>query len=112
MGVGAMIQFINLGNEGQLNSRVDLIFGFYAWQQARLLRLRFCNRIGQTSNVLTAAALACVLVHGVTDVTVFWPQTGMLLLLLLSSLSVGAEFLERELEPRPAAVPAGSRLRP
>ena len=31
MGVGAMIQFINLGNEGQLNSRIDLIFGFYAW---------------------------------------------------------------------------------
>ena len=97
---------INFGFSGLL------VFGFYAWQQARLLRLRFCNRIGQTSNVLTAAALACVLVHGVTDVTVFWPQTGMLLLLLLSSLSVGAEFLERELEPRPAAVPAGSRLRP
>lgn len=89
-----------------------LVFGFYIWQQARLLRLRFCNRIGRPSNVLTVAVLSAVLVHGVTDVTVFWPQTGMLFLLLLSSLSVGAEFLERAIEPRSAAVPAGSRLRP
>ena len=86
------------------------VFGFYAWQQARLLRLRFCNRIGRASNVLMVSALCAVLVHGVTDVTVFWPQTGMFLLLLLSPLSVGAEFLEREIEPRPFAVPAGSRL--
>ena len=70
------------------------------------LRLRFQNNIGRSVNVLAFSATAAVLAHGVTDVTIFWVQTAMLYLLLISSLSMGASFLERELEPqRPAFVP-------
>lgn len=82
------------------------VFAFYGFTQARLLRLRFQNNIGRSVNVLTFSATAAVLAHGVTDVTIFWVQTAMLYLLLISSLSMGASFLERELEPqRPAFVP-------
>ncbi|HIR46457.1 MAG TPA: O-antigen ligase family protein [Candidatus Caccousia avicola] len=89
-----------------------LVIGYYAFQQGKLLLLRFRNRIGNASNVLMVAALSSMLVHGVTDVTIFWPQTGMLMFFILSSLSVGAEFLEREIEPRSLTVPAAFRLRP
>lgn len=88
------------------------VIAFYVSRQAKLLWLRFRDRIGRTANVLTVSVLAAVIAHGVTDVTIFWPQTGMFFLLLVSSLSVGAEFLEREVAPRSIAVPAGSRLRP
>ena len=95
-------------NFGFVGLGVFLVFGL---QQARLLWLRFRNRIGRPSNVLMTAAMAAVLVHGVTDVTVFWSQTSLLLLMVLSSLSVGAEFLERELSPRPRRVVSGSAVR-
>ena len=93
-------------NFGFVGLGVFLVFGL---QQARLLWLRFRNRIGCLSNVLMAA-MAAVLVHGVTDVTVFW-SASLLLLMVLSSLSVGAEFLERELSPRPRRVVSGSAVR-
>lgn len=71
--------------------------GIYAITQVKLLSLRIKNRIFSEMNILVAAALVAVLVHGLTDVTIFWIQTGMLFLLLFSSMGVGSETLEKDL---------------
>ena len=73
------------------------IMGFYAITQLKLLMLRFKNNICSNMNILLVAAVVAVGVHGMTDVTIFWVQTGMLFILLFSSTGIGSEYLERKL---------------
>lgn len=86
---------------------------FYLAMQIRLLILRFCNNICSDMNLLCAAALAAVFVHGITDVTIVWIQTGALFFLITSSMGIGSVYLEEhvlrpqllpELEDRPQTV--------
>ncbi|HEX2985758.1 MAG TPA: O-antigen ligase family protein [Caproiciproducens sp.] len=69
----------------------------YMIAQIRLLVLRFKNNICSNMNILVVAAFLAVLVHGLTDVTIFWIQTGMLFMLMFSSTGIGSEYLERKL---------------
>jgi O-antigen ligase len=71
--------------------------GLYAITQLRLLVLRFKNNICSNMNILLVAALLAIAVHGLTDVTIFWIQTGMLFMLMFSSTGIGSEYLERKL---------------
>jgi O-antigen ligase len=71
--------------------------GLYVITQLRLLALRFKNNICSNMNILLVAAAVAIAVHGMTDVTIFWIQTGMLFMLLFSSTGIGSEYLERKL---------------
>lgn len=73
------------------------VMGFYAITQLKLLMLRFKNNICSNMNILLVAAIVAVGVHGMTDVTIFWVQTGMLFILMFSSTGIGSEYLERKL---------------
>ena len=79
--------------------------GAYFFLQLRVLLLRFRSRMCEDSNVLLLAALVAVLVHGLTDVTIFWVQTGWLFALLFTSTGVHAALL------RPARRPAAAGYR-
>ena len=59
----------------------------YSFMQIRLLMLRFRNNICGEMNILLMAALTAVLVHGLTDVTIFWIQTAALFLLIWIRIS-------------------------
>ncbi len=78
--------------------------GFYVAMQLKLLALRFKNNLGRDMNILVLAAVVAVFVHGLTDVTIFWIQTGMMFLLMFSSTGIGSEYLERKLR-LPSLVP-------
>lgn len=71
--------------------------GVYAIAQLKLLSLRFKNNICNDMNILVAAALVAIVVHGMTDVTIFWIQTGMLFLLMYASTGIGSEELEKNI---------------
>ncbi len=71
--------------------------GIYAITQLKLLVLRFKNNICSNMNILLVAAFMAIMIHGLTDVTIFWIQTGMLFLLMFSSTGIGSEYLERKL---------------
>lgn len=73
------------------------IIGFFVLSQAKLVLLRLRYNICTNMNILLAAAAAAVLVHGMTDVTIFWIQTGALFLLIYSSTGISSEYLERKL---------------
>jgi O-antigen ligase len=69
----------------------------YLGYQIHLLILRFRYRICRDMDVLVAAALSAVLVHGVTDVTIVWIQTAMLFFLIASSVGIGSAYLEERI---------------
>ncbi len=71
--------------------------GLYAITQLKLLAMRFKNNICSNMNILVVAAFMAVIVHGMTDVTIVWIQTGMLFMLMFSSTGIGSEYLERKL---------------
>jgi O-antigen ligase len=71
--------------------------GLYVITQLKLLMLRFKNNICSNMNILLVAALLAIAVHGLTDVTIFWIQTGMLFMLMFSSTGIGSEYLEKKL---------------
>ena len=71
--------------------------GIYLFIQCKVLWLRFRNHICTDMNILLAAAFTAVVVHGVTDVTVYWFQTGMLFLILFSSTGICADYVESKL---------------
>lgn len=73
------------------------VIGFFVLSQAKLLMLRFRCNICTDMNVLVVAASAAVLVHGVTDVTIFWIQTAALFLLMYSSTGISSEYLEKRI---------------
>ena len=70
---------------------------FYLFMQLKLLVLRFKNNICKNMNILLVAAFVAIGVHGMTDVTIFWIQTGMLFILMFSSTGIASEYLERKL---------------
>ena len=76
----------------------------YAYTQLKLLILRFKNNICSNMIILLVAALTAIAIHGMTDVTIFWIQTGMLFMLMFSSTGIGSEYLERKLR-LPALLP-------
>ncbi len=77
----------------------------YIGSYVRLLMLRFRCRVCRDMDVLAFAALTAVLVHGLTDVTIVWIQTGALFFLILSSVGVGSAYLEDQVRlPRLAPV--------
>ena len=71
--------------------------GVYAITQLKLLILRFKNNICSNMNILLVAVFMAVMVHGMTDVTIFWIQTGMLFMLMFSSTGIGSAYLEKKL---------------
>ena len=71
--------------------------GLYIFVQCKILWLRFRNHICNEMNILLTAAFAAVIAHGVTDVTVYWIQTGMLFLILFSSTGICADYVESKL---------------
>ncbi|HHV31808.1 MAG TPA: O-antigen ligase family protein [Clostridiales bacterium] len=79
-------------------------FGIYVIAQLKLLSLRFHNHTCTDMNILVIAMLAAVAVHGMTDVTIYWIQTGMLFMLLFASTGIGAESFENEIRI-PAILP-------
>ena len=72
----------------------------YAGVQAKLLLLRFRNNICTDMNILLTAAAAAVLVHGLTDVTILWIQTGALFALIYSSTGIASGYVERSIRVR------------
>ena len=64
------------------------LMGVFVICQARQLYLRYKNYICREQTILIAAVSLAVLVHGITDVTVSWIQTGMFYLLLFSSSGI------------------------
>lgn len=71
--------------------------GAYTMMQLRLVALRLRNHICSNMNILLAAVFAAVLVHGLTDVTIAWIQTGLLFMLVFSSTGIGSAHLEKKL---------------
>lgn len=68
--------------------------GVYVLMQLRMFVVRFRWRICRDMDVLAVAALVAVLVHGLTDVTILWIQTGAIFFLLLSSSGIQSAFAE------------------
>lgn len=73
------------------------VIGFFAFSQARLVLLRLRCNICTNMNILLIAASTAVLVHGMTDVTIFWIQTAALFILIYSSTGISSEYLEKRL---------------
>ncbi|QAT50356.1 O-antigen ligase family protein [Caproiciproducens sp. NJN-50] len=69
--------------------------GIYVGVQLKLLFLRVRNNICMDMNILMAAASAAVFVHGLTDVTILWIQTGVLFALIYSSTGIGSGYIEK-----------------
>ncbi|WP_167875113.1 O-antigen ligase family protein [Caproiciproducens galactitolivorans] len=78
--------------------------GIYCLAQLKLLLLRFKNNIGMNMNILFTAALVATAVHGMTDVTILWIQTGLLFIFMYSAMGIGSECLESQLR-LPSLVP-------
>lgn len=72
--------------------------GVYSLTQIRLLWLRIKNNICGNMNILLFAAATAVIVHGMTDVTIFSAQTGALFLMVYSSIGIGSAYLEKSAE--------------
>ncbi len=75
-------------NYGMLGS---LFLFFCALSQMRLIIHRLKSNTCTSMNFLILAVLAAVMVHGITDVTIFGIQTGPLFLLIATSMGVQAE---------------------
>lgn len=73
------------------------VIGFFVLSQAKLVMLRFRYNICTNMNILLVAASVAVVVHGLTDVTIFWIQTAALFILIYSSTGISSEYLERKL---------------
>ncbi len=103
----------SLLNFGLIGTGAAGIFGLF---KAHQLYVRYKNRVCTEYTALTAAVALAVLVHGFTDVTVFWIQTGMFFLLLFSSTGIQPSPQENQMYRtvtgmlKPSSVPEG-RLR-
>lgn len=65
-----------------------LIFAVYLGSNLKEVYLLFKRRIDMRLFSLIAAFILTVLIHGILDYTVYWVQTGMLFLIVLSSSSI------------------------
>lgn len=77
-----------------------LAVGGYIWAQLHLTVLKFRYHICRDMDVLAFAALTAVLVHGFTDVTILWIQTGSLFFLMVSSIGIDSAYLSERMRPR------------
>lgn len=68
----------------------------YIGSYIRLIVLRFRNHICRDMDMLSAAALTAVLIHGLTDVTIVWIQTAALFFLIISSTGIGSAYQEEK----------------
>lgn len=80
---------------------------FYVITQLKVLITRLKNNICSNMNILVIAAAVAIAVHGLTDVTIFWIQTGMLFMLLFSSTGISSAYENKNLH-----VPQGMPLLP
>lgn len=69
----------------------------YAAVQVRVLLLRYQYGICRSMDVLAAALLVAVMVHGLTDVTIFWVQTAGLFCLVASSMGIDSAYAEERI---------------
>ena len=53
-----------------------------------MLMKRFQTNVCKNRNILVLVMFSAVLIHGCTDVTIFWIQTGMLFLLVYTSTGI------------------------
>lgn len=67
------------------------IIGFFAVYQLRQVLRRIRHGIASSSGVLLLVLTFVTVVHGMTDVTVLWIQTGALFLLVYSSIGIRSE---------------------
>lgn len=72
------------------------MLAFYLVMQMKIVLLRFRNNICGNMSILLMAALVAVFVHGMTDVTILWIQTGTLFLLISSSVGIGSSYVEHK----------------
>lgn len=61
---------------------------FYVLTQLKMLMKRFQTNVCKNRNILVLVMFSAVLIHGCTDVTIFWIQTGMLFLLVYTSTGI------------------------
>ena len=61
---------------------------FYTLLQLKKLMQRFRVHAYQNDNILVLVMFAAVLIHGCTDATIFWVQTGMLFLLVYTATGI------------------------
>jgi O-antigen ligase len=64
----------------------------YIGSYIRLLVQRYRHHICRDMDILTAAIFVSVLVHGLTDVTIFWIQTGAFFFLIISCLGIDSAY--------------------
>lgn len=67
------------------------LIGFYAFYQLRTLITRIRRGISSSTGILLAVLAFMTLIHGMTDVTVLWLQTGMFFLVVYSSIGIRTE---------------------
>lgn len=67
------------------------IIGFFAVYQIRQVLSRIRHGIASSSGVLLLVFTFVTAIHGMTDVTVLWIQTGALFLLVYSSIGIRSE---------------------
>lgn len=77
----------------------------YIGSYLRLLYLRFRRNICRDMDVLAAAVFAAVLIHGLTDVTIVWIQTGAFFFVIIASFGIQADALKEKVH-LPSLVPA------
>jgi len=80
----------------------------YFLQNLRAAARMYVDNIDKKRAFLTAGIVFAVLLHSLTDATIFWPQTGMLLALVLSGVGIyekqGAARRAFALEPAACSV--------
>ena len=64
----------------------------YIGSYIRLLVQRFRRHVCRDLDILVAAVFASVLVHGLTDVTIVWIQTGAFFFLIISCLGIDSAY--------------------
>ena len=61
---------------------------FLCFNSMRILMKQFQTNVCKNRNILVLVMFSAVLIHGCTDVTIFWIQTGMLFLLVYTSTGI------------------------
>lgn len=68
----------------------------YIGSYIRILVQRYRHHICRDLDILAAAIFVSVLVHGLTDVTIFWIQTGAFFFLIVSCLGIDSAYQNQQ----------------
>lgn len=80
----------------------------YLYVQAKMVFERYRSHVCGNMNILLITCSGTILVHGFTDVTIFWGQTAMLFLLIFASTGINAAYAGKSLRAqRKLALAAG-----